>query len=369
MKYQEIESEDQAIQLLKLKDKIDFIAFQNINFELININLFDNKIFYKCIFLACKMPVSSNLKIFECMSFPQLDVPYNMYVKSLYNKVSLFDKYTIGKYDSYKYTLDNTIYQHYLKTGKQAQDIKETLARRLHDHSISNALYDYIRKYDETKIIAVMGGHNIKRGDENYLKVALLSKKLSELSYLMVSGGGPGAMEATHLGAWFAGRNNKELLDGINILKKAPLYTHKQWLDKAFVVMEKYPQTQYESLGIPTWLYGHEPPTPFATHIAKYFANSVREDGLLSIAKGGIIFSPGSAGTVQEIFQEATQNHYKTHTFASPMIFLDTLYWNNTMPIYPLLKKLLDEKKYKNLILSCHDSPESIINDIINWKI
>ena len=51
------------------------------------------------------------------------------------------------------------------------------------------------------------------------------------------------------------------------------------------------------------------------------------------------------------------------------MIFMDTLYWNNTMPIYPLLKKLLDEKKYKNLILSCHDSPESIINDIINWKI
>ena len=134
MKYQEIESEDQAIQLLKLKDKIEFVAFQNIDLEIININLFDNKIFYKCIFLACKMPVSSNFKIIECMSFPQLDVPYNMYVKSLYNKVSLFDKYTIGKYDSYKYTLDNTIYQHYLKTGKQAQDIKETLARRLHDH-------------------------------------------------------------------------------------------------------------------------------------------------------------------------------------------------------------------------------------------
>ena len=116
-----------------------------------------------------------------------------------------------------------------------------------------------------------MGGHNIERGDENYLKVALLSKKLSELSYLMVSGGGPGAMEATHLGAWFAGRKNKELLDGINILKKAPLYTHKQWLDTAFVVMEKYPQSQYESLGIPTWLYGHEPPTPFCNSYSKIF--------------------------------------------------------------------------------------------------
>ena len=30
-------------------------------------------------------------------------------------------------------------------------------------------------------------------------------------------------------------------------------------------------------LGIPTWLYGHEPTTPFARVIAKYFQNSIRE--------------------------------------------------------------------------------------------
>ncbi len=77
-------------------------------------------------------------------------------------------------------------------------------------------------------------------------------------------------------------------------------------------IIDKYPLTanDYEkckSIGIPTWLYGHEPPAPFATHIAKYFANSVREDGLLTIAKHGVIFAPGSAGTTQEIFQDATQ--------------------------------------------------------------
>ena len=66
-------------------------------------------------------------------------------------------------------------------------------------------------------------------------------------------------------------------------------------------------QTKYVSLGIPTWLYGHEPSTPFATHIAKYFVNSVREDTILTVAYGGIIFTPGSAGTLQEIFQEAVQ--------------------------------------------------------------
>ena len=29
-------------------------------------------------------------------------------------------------------------------------------------------------------------------------------------------------------------------------------------------------EDESESLGIPTWLYGHEPPNPFATKIAKY---------------------------------------------------------------------------------------------------
>ena len=39
-----------------------------------------------------------------------------------------------------------------------------------------------------------------------------------------------------------------------------------------------------QSLGVPTWFYGHEPTNLFATHVAKYFANSIREDGLLAIA-------------------------------------------------------------------------------------
>ena len=42
-----------------------------------------------------------------------------------------------------------------------------------------------------------------------------------------------------------------------------------------------------ESLGVPTWVYVDEPTTGFATHIAKYFTNSIREDGLLAIARSG----------------------------------------------------------------------------------
>ena len=32
------------------------------------------------------------------------------------------------------------------------------------------------------------------------------------------------------------------------------------------------------SLGVPTWFYGHEPPNLFATRIAKFFTNALRED-------------------------------------------------------------------------------------------
>ena len=183
----------------------------------------------------------------------------------------------------------------------------------------------------------------------------------------MASGGGPGAMEATHVGAWMAGRNDSDVQEALDMLAVAPSFRDPGWLSSAFAVREKYPQTKYRSLGIPTWFYGHEPATPFATHIAKYFLNSVREDTLLSIAKGGIIYSPGSAGTLQEIFQDAAQNHYETFGFASPMVFLGRDYYTREMPVYPMLEDLLARGKYKNLQLSITDDPDQAIQAILDF--
>jgi len=204
----------------------------------------------------------------------------------------------------------------------------------------------------------------LSRDDKDYEEVVRISKALTEQGYLMVSGGGPGAMEATHVGAWLAGRDEALVPEFINVLSEAPSYQDKLWLDKAFQLIDKYPEVKYESLGVPTWLYGHEPPTPFATKIAKYFANSVREDGLLSIAKGGIIFTPGSAGTIQEVFQEITQNHYLTFGYASPMVFMNTNYWTVECPVYSLLETLSEKGKYKNLILSIGDTHVEMVREI-----
>ena len=132
----------------------------------------------------------------------------------------------------------------------------------------------------------------------------------------------------------------------------------------------RYPQLKaYRSVGIPTWFYGHEPATPFATHIAKYFENSIREDGLLALAKGGVIYTPGSAGTMQEIFQDGAQNHYETFGFASPMVFLGEEYWTQTMPVYPMLRVLSDAGRYRNLLLSLTDDERQVERKILDFAI
>lgn len=46
----------------------------------------------------------------------------------------------------------------------------------------------------------------------------MISRELTVRGFFMVSGGGPGAMEATHLGAWFATRTVAELDDALATL-------------------------------------------------------------------------------------------------------------------------------------------------------
>lgn len=361
MKYIEIESDAELSSFLENQEMMKSFAFQNLNFQN-HLSAAIQKTFRDCIFLGCNIPAELNSCIMDdCFIFPAIPAPYNPFINSLYTRETLFSNYKTGKPESYKNTLDSIVYEHYLNSGKEADDIRETLSRRLHDHSISDALYDLINEYNEKKIVAIMGGHGLLRNDVNYAEIAGISKKLSELGYFMISGGGPGAMEATHLGAWLAGKEESDLIDSIEILSEAPSYKHELWLDKAFEVLELYPRSDYRSLGIPTWLYGHEPPTPFATDIAKYFANSVREEGLLAIAKGGVIFAPGSAGTIQEIFQDATQNHYLSYGYASPMVFLNTSYWTIERPVIPFFEQMIKDGRYENILLSKCDDGQAVV--------
>ena len=295
-------------------------------------------------------------------------VPFSVVKEELYSAKELYSGYDPDDEETFKTCYDSLVYKHFIDNGKVASDVQESLARTLHDFGINKAMDRFFQKYDSRKCIGIMGGHAKSRTDETYRKIVFLSKKLTELGFVMISGGGPGAMEATHLGAWMAGRRKKDVEDALKMLAIAPTFRDQGWLSTAFKVMEKYPQKKYVSLGIPTWLYGHEPSTPFATHIAKFFENSKREDIILTVAYGGIIYTPGSAGTIQEVFQDAVQNHYLSFGFSSPMIFLGEQFWTVEMPVYHLMKYLVKTGKYQNLNMTVTDKDEDIINVLVKFR-
>ena len=327
------------------------------------------------LFLGCRL--AEGLKpILEQQGnlvFPQLPyLPYAVYRGHLYTPEELMGAYRRGEPASYAETLDDRVYQHFLQTGKQRPaSIYETLARRLHDHAMTDALEEFIAG---KQVVGLMGGHSLGRDSQVYRDAAHLARVLTQKGFLMVSGGGPGAMEATHLGAWFAGRPAEALDQALAVLAASPQYKPKHaWLDTARDAQEKWPLIPMEngalpeSLGVPTWLYGHEPPTVFATHIAKYFANSIREDGILTIARSGIIFVPGSAGTIQEVFQDATQNHYQVHDGFSPMIFFGETFWTKEKPVYPLMQHLATGHPYANW-LRITDDPGEVVAIIESFQ-
>ena len=368
MPYREVESIEALKELLSCcGGELRHCAFQSIDFT--QVDDISSYRFCDSIFLGCTLTDSMQLSEDSIVS-PRMNVPYNISPPRLYSAEELYSGYDPQRRESFEECYDTKVYRDYIERGKQCKSIYDSLARALHDHSISDALHDMLSKYEPRRIVAVMGGHSLSRNDSVYLKVVRLSKRLSECGFLMLSGGGPGAMEATHLGAWLAGREESDVIKSVEILSKAPTYRDEGWLESAFKVRILFPNnSDVSSIGIPTWFYGHEPATPFATHIAKYFDNSIREDGLLAVAKGGVIYTPGSAGTMQEIFQDAAQNHYETFGFSSPMIFLGKEYWSGELPIYPLLESLMAKGRYKNLKLSLTDSIDEVVATLDEFSI
>lgn len=366
--YREIDTITQLLGLITEPGAIDRHVFQNIDFTELAA-LASESSFTNCLFLGCELPESFEQKLDKTnLIFPRLDAPFDIYRGYLYSANSLYAGFDPRDEATLKNSFDYRVHQHYLETGPVSKNVKETLSRYLHDHSISNAIKDFLAPYHERQIVGIMGGHDLLRTDPFYRQIVYLSKRLTELGFIMVSGGGAGAMEATHLGAWLAQRTNDEVEDALQTLAASPSWQDEGWLTSAYRIRYRYPQTHFVSLGVPTWLYGHEPATPFATHIAKFFDNSIREDTILSITRGGLIYTPGSAGTIQEIFQAAVPNHYQTYGYASLMVFLGVDFWRREMPIYQLLEYLVKEGKYDGLRISITDSIDEVVDAIKNFK-
>lgn len=337
---------------------IQGVDLTSIDTELVDADLSD------ATFIGCQLGPSSLAHAIACGALvmpPMPGLPYRTGRRSVYTVDELYEGFDRRRPETYLGTLDHRVYEHWVATGRvTGANVVETLARRLHDHGITDALDELIVG---RRIAAVMGGHGLERSDPGFAAVVRISRSLARAGIVIASGGGPGAMEAAHLGPWMAPHRDDDIDEAIELLAAAPRFDPPdQWLATAFAVRERFPSPADApmSVGIPTWLYGHEPPNAFATHVAKYFDNSVREAGLLTVATQGIIFTPGSAGTVQEIFQDATQNHYETVGPPSPMVFLGREYWTRQVPVLDVLRAVGGDRRWLELVTVTDDENEAV---------
>jgi predicted Rossmann-fold nucleotide-binding protein len=291
---------------------------------------------------------------------------------------------------------DTRVWAHFRAHGGATPDIREAISQRLHDAGIDNALGKALAAWVQARgsdgavpppapgppdgaenprpsgavpppapgppdgaenpspsgAVGIMGGHAVLRGSEPYRIAAELAWRLAAAGRLIVTGGGPGVMEAANLGSFFAARPAAELSAAVDALAVAPNFLdHDPYTAAALAVRRAFPaapdavrdvagRLARGGLALPTWLYGHEPANLFAGQIGKYFSNAVREDSILRLSRGGIVFAPGWAGTVQEIFQAATKTFYGTDGPSGAFVFLGVEHWS-ALPVEALLRPLL----------------------------
>ena len=283
--------------------------------------------------------------------------PYVVRPDRLYTREDLMQGWYPGA--DHSVTLDGRIYAYVKAHGGRAPDMDEGLAQRTHDHFIDVALAGFLMQTGRP-VVGVMGGSRTVAADPNYRRVVHLTASLTKRGYLVVGGGGLGIMEAANLGAYLVDRSDTNRDDAVDALAAASPWATEPaaYMGVADEIRDRFAPGG-ESLAIPSWVTAGEPISQFASHIAKYFSNSIREDGMLAVATAGVVFAPGGAGTMQEIFQDAAQNAYRVFG-RSPMAFLDTQHYCVETGLYPALARQAVRLGFADL-LSVGDQPEQIL--------
>ncbi|MFC0581858.1 LOG family protein [Micrococcoides hystricis] len=308
------------------------------------------------LFAECQLPAGydESLRAAGALVFPKLPAfPFDPYRSQLYTAEELFE----GIHDrEYEHVPDTQIYA--WSTEDHPESANAALAVSLHDHAINIALE---RAHPENRrLVGVMGGHSSVRGSENYAFAAELGHLLANAGFTVATGGGPGSMEAANLGAYLYRLSPEELRAALSDFS-GEFDNPTLWARNAMRLRQAYPQSgENRSLGIPTWAYGHEPPNVFANTIAKYFTNAIREAILLEKCGGGIVFLPGAAGTIQEIFQDACENYYAPTSKLAPMILVGSEYWRQRYPVWQLLTALAKDTPMEDYVHLVDDAESAL---------
>ena len=170
--------------------------------------------------------------------------------------------------------------------------------------------------------VAIFGSARIKEGDRVYTDVFNIARGLAESGFDVVTGGGPGLMEAANRGAHDVGR---------------------------------------QSIGLNIQLEHEQTPNPYANenYECKYFF--VRKMLFAKYALGFVIF-PGGFGTMDELFEALTL--IQTHKVANfPVILFGVKYWG------PLIQWIKTEMLASNCIdasdlarFAVTDDPQQVVS-------
>ncbi len=182
--------------------------------------------------------------------------------------------------------------------------------------------FDALAKYHPA--VSIFGSTRAKPGDEVYQKAERIGQLLVENGFSVITGGGPGAMEAANKGAALAGGN---------------------------------------SIGLNIELPMEQKPNPYANIQLKYRYFFVRKVMFVKYAVAYVIL-PGGFGTMDELFESVTLiQTKKIRPF--PVILVGSDYWKGLLDW--LRDVVLREGKISPedlCILQVIDDPEEVVRTI-----
>jgi uncharacterized protein (TIGR00730 family) len=176
-----------------------------------------------------------------------------------------------------------------------------------------------------TRGVSVFGSARTSEDNENYLAAREVGKLLAEAGFEVITGGGPGIMEAANRGAFEAGKVSV----GCNI------------------------ELPFEQL-----------PNPFQTKMLSFKYFFVRKTMFIKYSNAYIIF-PGGFGTMDELFEALTLiQTRKIRNF--PVVLFGSQYWRGLLQW--LTSTMLNEKNINSEdlgLIHLTDSPKDAVNFII----